>query len=86
MKLDYHKCSKEDIENALGLFAEKGIKELALSNICPFFLEDEFDMEIDEVEGNWDMDWWGTLHFNGVQIHAFGSARYGTAALNIEEE
>ena len=43
-------------------------------------------MEIDEVEGNWDMDWWGTLHFNGVQIHAFGSARYGTAALSIEEE
>ena len=86
MKLDYRKNSKKDIENALEFVAEKSIKELEISNISPSFLEDEFDMEIDEVEGNWDMDWWGTLHFNGVRIHAFGSARYGTAALSFKEE
>ena len=86
MKLDYRKCSKKDIENALELVAEKSIKKLVISNISPSFLENEFDMEIDEVRGNWDMDWWGTLRFNGVQVHVFGSACYGTVTLSIEDE
>ena len=79
MELDYRKCSKEDIENALKSLSEKAIEDVEIANIFPCFFENEFNMEMDSIESS--MHWEGFMAFNGVEIRVAGDAKAGTAYL-----
>ncbi|MEE3344759.1 MAG: hypothetical protein VZS44_11745 [Bacilli bacterium] len=83
MVLDYRTCTDDDIKKALTELAHKKSGYVRINNIYPGYFEDIFDMEIDDENG-FDMDWWGHMYVDQINVSVFGCCRYGYAIFKFE--